>query len=170
MRYFREILNTAALLMVFAGLFTLFFVLRDLRMGEPPNWGFAASSVLWFTPFAVLFATGRMFTAAFFTELIYGGSSAADRGYSKERAWAREGKARDAALALWLRHRMVGDVPGLWAILEMARFDPGIKDLAVLAANGLFASRLSKAERDHVGRQLQLVKVSEAREIYTHWR
>lgn len=170
MRYWREISNLTAFLSIFAGLFAVFFVLRDVRLGMAPDWGLAIFSAICFIPYGALLATGRLLAASFFTELVYGGSRAAALGYSKERSWAREGRGRDAALGFLWRHRIIGDVPGLWAVLEMARFDPNMKDLAVSAASHLFRSGLSQADRDHVGRQLQLVQVSEAREAYTGWR
>lgn len=167
MRSIRESLNLLALFLLFLALLSVFYALRDARLGQSADWGLAAFGSLCALPYLVLLATGRMFTAAFFTELIFGGSRAAERGYSKERAWAREGRGKDAAFGLLLRDRVFGDIPGLWAVLEMARLDPSMTQEAVQAATRLIGSRgISSADRDHAGRLLQLAKISVVRDVY----
>ena len=167
MRYLREALNTFALFLLFTALISLFYVLRDARFGHDANWTAAIYSGVAALPYLGLLATGRMFTAAFFTELIFGGSKAAERGYSKERAWARGGRGHDAAFGLLLRDRIVGDIPGLWTVLEMARLDPSMTQEAAQAATRLIGSRrISSADRAHAGRMLQQAKISVARQVY----
>lgn len=167
MRYLREALNTFALFLLFTAMISICYVLRDARFGHAANWPAAIYASVAVLPYMGLLATGRMFTAAFFTELVFGGSKAAERGYSKERAWARAGRGRDAAFGLLLRDRIVGDIPGLWAVLEMARLDSSMTQEAVQAATRLIGSRrISSADRDHAGRMLQQAKVSVVRQVY----
>lgn len=167
MRELKEVLNTLAVLLLFAALLAGFFILRDIRMGQPLQWGLAWLSVLCLAPHLALLATGQALSASFFTELVFGVSGAAERSYIKERALARAGRGKDAALGLLWRDRWIGDRPALWAVLEMAKFDPDLAPEAVRAATRLIGDpRVSQADRDHAGRQLQLAKVSVRREVY----
>lgn len=167
-RHVREILNVFALLMVLSGMLLGFHILRDLREGLPPDLRGAIRCGVLFAPALLLLATGQMFTAAFFSSLFYGGARSSEQGYSREKSWAREGKARDAALGMLWRDRLVGDAKALWAVLEMARLDKSLDQEAVKAANRIIGSaRSSAADRDHAGRMLQLVRVSRAKPHYS---
>ncbi len=167
MRELKEVLNTVALLLLFAAIMVGFFILRDIRVGQPMDWGLAVLSVLCLAPHFALLASGQALSASFFTELVFGASGAAERSYIKERALARAGRGKDAALGLLWRDRWIGDRAALWAVLEMAQYDPALASEAVRAATRLIGDpRSSQADRDHAGRQLQLAKVSERRELY----
>jgi hypothetical protein len=171
MRYLREILNFGAYLFLLVSVASFFFVLRDVRMGEPMDWGMAIAGALGCLPWIALLVAGRLLSANFFSDLVFGVSGAGRSGGSREIALARDGRGKDAALGLIWRDRLFGDPQGLFTVLEMARHDRSLAPEAVQAANRLIASsRVSRADREHAGRLLAQARVSEVKESYRAWR
>jgi hypothetical protein len=158
----REVLNLTAFCALLIALLSLL-----LKAGDHPGaFGFSGLEALYYgtciLPWILLLVTGEAYGIAFATSFYYGGGKAS-HGYSRERAWAREGKGRDVAHALLWRDRVYGDHPGLMAVIEFAQLDSDLRPEALRAALRLLGRRrLSKADRDHVGRLLMMAKISVA--------
>jgi hypothetical protein len=118
--------------------------------------------ILCILPWLILLLVGEAYGIAFAVSFMYGGGKAS-RGYSRERSWAREGKGREVAHALLWRDRLYGDNEGLMAVIGFAQKDPDLKPEALRAALRLLGRhRISKADRDHVGRLLMQAQISVA--------
>jgi hypothetical protein len=157
----REVLNLTAFCAGLMALLTLLFKAGD----HPGQFGFSGAEGLYYVtcivPWILLMVTGEAYGIAFAVSFYYGGGGRATRGYSRERAFVREGRGREVAHALLWRDRLVGDVPGLMAVVEFAQQDADLKPEALRAALRLLGRRrLSRADRDHVGRLLMLAKIS----------
>ena len=158
-------LNLTAFCALLMALLALLFKAGD----HPGAFGFSGLEGLYYitciVPWILLLVMGEAYGIAFAISFYYGGGRAT-LGYSREKAFVREGKGREVAHALLWRDRLVGDVPGLMAVVEFAHQDPDLKPEALRAALRLLGRRrLSKADRDHVGRLLMLAKISVAQAI-----
>ena len=171
LRYLREILNLFAYFCLLGALALVFYVLRDLRLGQAISTAKMVEGALFCLPYFLLLVSGWALSAVFFTELVFGTQThGRSRNFSKERALARDGKGKDAALGLLWRDRVWGDPEALFAVLEMAQWDPALGPEAVQAAHRLIGSiRTSAADRDHAGRMLAQAKVSTVKPSY-EWR
>jgi len=163
----REALNLAAFIFLALLLASLGLmsgaIARDHGLGTMEGIYLALCALPW----VLALVTGQAYGTAFLIGIYSGGSGAAKAGYSREKSWARQGRGQEAAHALLWRDRLVGDVPGLLAVLEMAQLDPSLKPEAARAARRLMGSaRATKAERDHAGRLYQLARLSEVRQNY----
>lgn len=159
----REILNLWAYIMLLVAMIALGMVVDDLAKHQPLDYYEALFLAFSISPSLLMIITGQAYGATFFTNLIWNHKGSGRNHYSQERSLAREGKGREAAQAMLWRDRVLGDIPGLIAILEMARLDPLMQPEAMRAIHRLLANPLlPKFERDHVGRLVSLLKISDS--------
>jgi hypothetical protein len=157
----RETLNLWAFVLFLLFLVALSMVVQELANHERIAFYEAMFLVLTVAPGLLMIITGEAYGITFFTNLIWNHTGAARNHYSLERSKAREGKGREAAHGILWRDTLIGDTPGLFAVLEMARLDDGMRAEALRATHRLLArTRLSKADRDHAGRLAALLKLS----------
>lgn len=162
----REVLNLTLFCAVLLALLSLLLIAGE----HPSTHGFSAMESGYYglcvVTWILMLVTGQAYGIAFCISLYYGGGKGS-RGYSRERAWARAGRGQEVAQALLLRDRLVGDSEALLAVLDLAQLDPGAKPEALRAALRLMGrGKLSKADRDHVGRQLMMAKISHSMPNY----
>jgi hypothetical protein len=167
----REILNLWAYVMLLLALIAVSMVVEDLAKHQPIDYLEAVFLAVSVSPSILMIITGQAYGLTFFTNLIWSHTGSGRNHYSLERSLAREGKGREAAQAMLWRDRLVGDVAGLIAILEMARLDPRMQPEAMRATHRLLANPfLPKHERDHVGRLLSLLKISDSAQFQRDYK
>lgn len=165
----REVLNLVSYIMLLLALLTGLFLLDDIYQHRSLDVMESAFVVFSVSPVVLALVTGQAYGVAFIVSLVYGVERVGSRNYSREIAFARQGRGKEAAHGLLWRDRMLGDVAGLKAVLEMARLDPDLKPEAIRAVSRLLgSSRLSKAEKDDVGRMFSRAKISTSKEAYPY--
>jgi len=157
----REVLNFWAFIMVLLAAITVCFLLDDLVKHSPLDYGEALFVVASLAPAILLLVTGQAYGVAFLSGIFWNNTRAARSHYRKELSLARAGKGREAAAGLLLRDRVYGDTHALMCILEMTRQDKEMMPEAMRATHRLLGNwKLSKLDRDHVGRLVSQIKIS----------
>jgi hypothetical protein len=157
----REVLNFWAFIMLLLAMLVSVFLLDDLVQHNTVDYAESMFVVVSLAPAILLVVTGQAFGAAFIGGLFWSNSRAAHSHYRKELSLARAGKGREAAAGMLLRDRVFGDTRALMTILEMARQDKDMMPEAMRATHRLLGNwKLSKADRDHVGRLVSQIKIS----------
>jgi hypothetical protein len=157
----REVLNFWAFIMVLLAAITVCFLLDDMVRHSALDYGEALFVVASLAPAILLLVTGQAYGVAFLSGIFWNNSKAARSHYRKELSLARAGKGREAAAGMLLRDRVFGDTRALMTILEMTRQDKEMMPEAMRATHRLLGNwKLSKLDRDHVGRLVSQIKIS----------
>jgi hypothetical protein len=157
--------------MLLLALLAATFLLDDLVKRSSLDYAEALFFIVSLAPTILLLVTGKASGVSFFHGLFWGNTGAAQSHFSREKALAFAGhtdKGREAALGMLWRDRVVGDTRAPMAILEMARRDRELLPEAMRAAHRLLANwKLSRHDRDHVGRLISQIRISSAAEVYS---